>query len=109
MENQKLKRHQKSFWWIGRLFNMSFSDDFIVYPPDFETKYKFRVYPNFLEKETCIPDPVKVKIIAPDSIFVAGMILNEREIKIVRDGGPFILTKTFAENLISNGDAVRLE
>ncbi len=66
------------------------------------------VVPEDLKKHAYVPDPVKVKIIAPEEIFLLG-ILGESGRKLVDAGISFYFTRPLAEKLISKEIAVVAE
>jgi hypothetical protein len=69
-----------------------------------KTILQFKVDPDFLRDCTDVTDPVRIKITAPESIFISG-ILGESGRKMIADGAPFIFTRSLAEKLIKNGVA----
>ncbi len=73
----------------------------------FKVKLKFMVVPKFLRTHCYVPDPVKVKIVDPEAIFLTG-ILGESGRRMVRSGIPFYFTRKLAERLISRGIAKKI-
>lgn len=62
-------------------------------------KLQFKVDPDYLRDNTIVIDP--------ESIFITG-ILGESGRRMIRDGAPFIFTRTLAEKLISHGVAKKI-
>lgn len=71
------------------------------------TELQFKVDPDYLRDNTVVKDPVRIKIIDAESIFITG-ILGESGRRMIADGAPFIFTKSLAEKLINHGVAVYL-
>lgn len=71
-----------------------------------KTVLQFKVCPDFLRDNTVVPDPVRIIITNPDSIFITG-ILGESGRRMIRDGAPFIFTKKLAKELIAHKVAKR--
>lgn len=67
----------------------------------------FMVVPEFLQSHCYIKNPVKVKIIDPEAIFLTG-ILGESGRKMVKAGIPFYFKKKLALNLIKKGIAIKI-
>lgn len=67
----------------------------------------FMVVPEFLTTHCYIKDPIKIKIIDPEAIFLTG-ILGESGRKMVKAGIPFYFKKELAERLIKKGIAKRI-
>ena len=65
---------------------------------------QFKVDPDYLRDNTFVHDPVRIKIIDPESIFITG-ILGESGRRMITDGAPFIFTRTLAEKLVKHGVA----
>ncbi len=66
---------------------------------------QFKVDPDYLRDCTIVEDPIKIKIIDSESIFITG-ILGESGRKMIMEGAPFIFTRPLAEKLIKNGVAI---
>ena len=69
-----------------------------------KVKLTFMVDPKELAEKAYIENPVKVKIIDAEAIFLTG-ILGESGRKLVEGGLTFIFEKELAEKLISKGIA----
>lgn len=69
---------------------------------------QFKVDPDYLRDHTIVEDPVKIKIIDTESIFITG-ILGESGRKMIAEGAPFIFTRLLAEKLIKHEVAVLWE
>jgi len=68
-----------------------------------KTTLQFKVDPDFLRDCTEVIDPVRIKITAPESICISG-ILGESGRKMIADWAPFIFyASSLAEKLIRNG------
>ena len=67
----------------------------------------FMVVPEFLKSHCYIKNPVKIKVIDPEAIFLTG-ILGESGRKMIKAGIPFYFTKKLAENLIEKGIAIKI-
>lgn len=65
----------------------------------------FMVDPDALKTRAFVPDPVRVIVTDPASIFITG-ILGESGRKLVAAGIVFIMTRPLAERLIAHGVAV---
>lgn len=65
---------------------------------------KFMVVPEELAKLAYVLDPVKVKIIDPEGIFLTGL-LGESGRKLVLGGISFYFERSLAETLIKRGIA----
>lgn len=64
----------------------------------------FMVDPIDLVQKARVPDPVRIKIIDPEAIFLTG-ILGESGRKLVLSGARFIFTRRLAIKLIEKGIA----
>ena len=62
-------------------------------------KLEFMVVPEELRQYAYVPNPIKVKIIDSDAIFLTG-ILGESGRKLVKNGVSFYFTKKLAYKLI---------
>lgn len=71
------------------------------------TELQFKVDPDYLRDNTVVVDPIRIKIIDAESIFITG-ILGESGRRMIADGAPFIFTRPLAEKLIKNGVAIAL-
>jgi len=71
-------------------------------------KLTFMVVPEFLETHCFIENPVKVKVIDPEAIFLTG-ILGESGRKMVKAGIPFYFEKKLAQKLIKKGIAKKID
>jgi hypothetical protein len=67
----------------------------------------FMVVPEFLKSHCFIRNPIKVKIVDPEAIFLTG-ILGESGRKMVKAGIPFYFKKELALHLIEKGIAERI-
>ena len=67
-------------------------------------KLDFMVVPEELAERAEVPNPVKVRIIDPEAIFLTG-ILGESGRALVKGGVSFYFTKALAQKLISRGIA----
>lgn len=72
------------------------------------TELQFKVDPDYLRDNTVVNDPVRIKIIDSESIFITG-ILGESGRRMIADGAPFIFTRILAEKLIKNGVAILID
>ena len=70
-------------------------------------KLKFMIVPEELAKKCFVPNPVRVKIVDPEAIFLTG-ILGESGRKMVKAGLLFYFTKPLATRLIKKGIAVKV-
>jgi len=68
-------------------------------------RLEFMVDPDALKTRGFVPDPVRVIVTDPASIFITG-ILGESGRKLVEAGIVFIMTRPLAERLIEHGVAV---
>ena len=68
-----------------------------------KVKLQFCICPSELKK-CYVPDPVRIKITDPGSIFLTG-ILGESGRKMIQKGCEFFFTKKLAEKLIKMGVA----
>jgi len=66
------------------------------------------VDPEWLKEHTYIEDPVRVKIVDPEAIFLTG-ILGESGREMCLAGFPFIFERKLAENLINKWIAEKIE
>lgn len=71
-------------------------------------KLQFMVDPNELRKLAYIENPVKVKIIDPEAIFLMG-ILGESGRELVKAGLTFYFEEKLANKLIDKGIASKVE
>lgn len=65
---------------------------------------QFMVVPELLASMAVVRDPVRVKIVDPEAIFLTGL-LGESGRKLVAAGVEFYFTKPLAEKLIAKGIA----
>ena len=72
-----------------------------------KVQLQFMVVPELLATLAEVPNPVRVKIIDPEAIFLTGL-LGESGKKLVNAGIEFYFTKTLAEKLIEKGIAVKV-
>jgi len=72
-----------------------------------KVKLQFMVDPHFLKENSYVEDPVLVKVIEPEMIFLQG-ILGESGRKLVLAGANFIFERELAEKLINKGIAVKV-
>jgi len=68
---------------------------------------QFMVVPELLEKMAYVPNPVRIKIIDPEAIFLTGL-LGESGRRLVQAGVEFYFEKNLAEKLISKKIARRV-
>ena len=73
-----------------------------------KVKLQFMVAPNFLKEHSYVEDPVLIKVVKPELIFLQG-ILGESGRKLVLAGANFIFERELAEELIEKGIAVKIE
>ena len=66
------------------------------------------VVPELLKKLAYVPDPVRIKIIDPEAIFLTGL-LGESGRKLVKGGVEFYFTREIAEKLIKNNVAIEIK
>ena len=71
-------------------------------------RLQFMVAPDELSTRCYVPDPVRVRIVDPEAIFLTG-ILGESGRKMVKSGLEFYFTRRLAEKLIRKGIARRRE
>lgn len=64
----------------------------------------FMVVPEELSRRAVVHDPVRIRIVDPEAIFLTG-ILGESGRKLVAAGVEFYFTRTLAEKLIALGVA----
>jgi len=69
-----------------------------------KVKLQFMVVPDELLKKAYVPDPVYVKIVDAEAIFLLG-ILGESGRELVKAGITFIFEGSLARKLISKGIA----
>ena len=70
-----------------------------------KVKLSFMVDPQHLTKYCYVPDPVRIKVIDPEAIFLTG-ILGESGRKMVKKGLYFYFTRRVAQKLIDKQIAV---
>lgn len=68
---------------------------------------QFMVVPELLAKLAYVPNPIRVKIVDPEAIFLTGL-LGESGRKLVQAGVEFYFTETLANKLIDKGIAVKV-
>lgn len=73
-----------------------------------KVQLEFMVVPEYLTSHCEIVDPVKIKVVDPDAIFLTG-ILGESGRKMVQAGIPFLFTRRIAEKLIASGIAEKID
>ena len=71
-------------------------------------KLSFMIVPSELENKCYVPNPVRVKIVDPEAIFLTG-ILGESGRKMVKAGLEFYFEKKLAMKLIKLGIADELK
>lgn len=71
-------------------------------------KLQFMVVPELLKELAYVPNPIRVKIIDPEAIFLTGL-LGESGRKLVKAGVEFYFTKELAEKLIKKNIAVEVK
>ncbi len=59
----------------------------------------FMIAPEELASKCRVPDPVRIKVVDPEAIFLTGM-LGESGRKMVEAGCVFLFTRRLAEKLI---------
>ena len=69
---------------------------------------QFMVVPEELARLACVPDPVRVRIVDPEAIFVLGL-LGESGRKLVEAGIEFYFARPLAEKLICKNIAVEVD
>lgn len=69
---------------------------------------QFMVVPEELARLAYVPDPVKVKIVDPEAIFLTG-ILGDSGRKLVQAGILFYFERLLAEKLIKRGIAEEVD
>jgi hypothetical protein len=72
-----------------------------------KVKLQFMVVPELLATKAYVPNPVRVKIIDPEAIFLTGL-LGESGRKLVKAGVEFYFTKSLADKLIEKKIAVKV-
>lgn len=73
-----------------------------------KVKLQFMVVPELLSSLAEVPDPVRIKIIDPEAIFLMGL-LGESGRKLVEAGVEFYFTRKLAEKLINKGIAIEVK
>ena len=73
-----------------------------------KVKLQFMVDPQFLKDNAYVEDPILIKIVDPELIFLEG-ILGESGRKLVLAGANFLFERKLAERLISMGIACAVE
>ena len=71
-------------------------------------KLSFMIVPSELENKCYVPNPVRVKIVDPEAIFLTG-ILGESGRKMVKAGLLFYFEGKLARKLISMGIAQQMK
>lgn len=71
-------------------------------------KLQFMVDPDFLKENAYIEDPVLLKIIEPEMIFLTG-ILGESGKKLVLAGANFYFERELAEKLVEKNIAEKVD
>ena len=66
------------------------------------------VVPDQLAELAYVPDPVRIKVIDPEAIFLTGL-LGESGRKLVKAGVEFYFARELAEKLIEKGIAVEVK
>jgi len=69
---------------------------------------QYMVVPEKLAEMAEVPDPIKVVIVEPESIFLLG-ILGESGRALVKAGIEFYFTRELANKLISHGVAKKVK
>ena len=77
----------------------------VAVPEQDLVRLDFMVDPDALKLRAFVPDPVRVLVTDPASIFITG-ILGESGRKMVASGMVFIMTRSLAEKLISHHVAI---
>jgi len=75
---------------------------------DDRVELQFMVVPAALAEKAYVPDPVKLRIIDPEAIFLTGL-LGESGRKLVSAGILFYFTRHLADKLIDKGIAEAVE
>lgn len=73
-----------------------------------KVRLQFMVDPKFLIDNTYIEDPILIKVIDPEMIFLTG-ILGESGKKLVLAGANFYFERELAKKLIAKGIAVEVK
>ncbi len=71
-------------------------------------KLKFRVDPNYLKNNTEVIDPVRIKFIDPEKVYVLGM-LGESGRTMMLDGAVFEFERNQAEWMIEQKIAIEVK
>jgi len=77
----------------------------VAVPEQDLVRLDFMVDPDALKLRAFVPDPVRVLVTDPASIFITG-ILGESGRRMVASGMVFIMTRSLAEKLISHHVAI---
>jgi len=72
-----------------------------------KVKLQFMVVPEELSKLAYVPNPIRIKVIDPDAIFLTGF-LGESGKKLVKAGVEFYFTKELADKLIEKKIAIKI-
>lgn len=75
-------------------------------PESEKVELQFMVVPDQLAKLAIVPDPVRIKVIDPEAIFLTGL-LGESGRKLVAAGVEFYFTRKLANKLIEKKIAIR--
>jgi len=70
-------------------------------------KLDFMICPDEMVKKCYVPNPIRIKIVEPKSIFITG-ILGESGKKMIENGCEFLFTKKLAYRLIKMGVAKKV-
>jgi hypothetical protein len=73
-----------------------------------KVKLQFMVVPELLASMAYVPNPVRIKVIDPEAIFLTGL-LGESGKKLVEAGVEFYFEKPLAEKLIQKGIAIEVK
>ena len=73
-----------------------------------KVELQFMVVPEELARLAYVPDPVRLRVVDPEAIFLTG-ILGDSGRKLVQGGILFYFTRSLAEKLIGRGIAVEVE
>ena len=73
-----------------------------------KVKLKFMVDPEMLQQYAYVQNPIRIKIVDAEAIFLLG-ILGESGRKLVKMGIPFYFEKILANKLIQKGIAVEIK
>ena len=73
-----------------------------------KVKLQFMVVPEQLAELAYVPDPVRIKVVDPEAIFLTGL-LGESGRRLVKAGIEFYFERPLAMKLIEKGIAIEVE